>query len=332
MKILIVDDSPIDVMLVSSFLNEVGYEDVISMQSADDALKLLNRKRLRSAPSTNVDLILMDIEMPGLSGIEACRQLKLSKHTQDIPIIIITAKSDMSSFKLAFSAGAHDFLLKPVQKVALQARINAALQLKKEINIRKTRENDLRRATGLLNIERKKAEQLLFNILPETIAKELKKKGSIKPQLYEDISVFLSDIVGFTKLSSMLDPESLIEELNDMFTAFDDIMEKHDCERIKTIGDAYLAVCGMPEKNPLHAKNIVKAALEIIKYLEERNDNSLIQWKIRIGIHSGDVVGSIVGIKKYIYDVEVIVMTGYSGDYSYENAVDKGASDLVFKP
>jgi class 3 adenylate cyclase len=88
-----------------------------------------------------------------------------------------------------------------------------------------------------------------------------------------------------------------------MFTAFDNIMEKNQCERIKTIGDAYLAVCGMPEANENHARNIVQSAIEMIAYLRERNARSKVQWRVRIGINSGPVVGGIVGVKKYIYDI-----------------------------
>ncbi len=88
-----------------------------------------------------------------------------------------------------------------------------------------------------------------------------------------------------------------------MFTVFDDIMTKHKCERIKTIGDAYLAVSGMPLKNKDHAENMIKAASEIKNYLEDRNKTTEVKWRIRIGIHSGKVVGGIVGVRKYIYDV-----------------------------
>jgi len=88
-----------------------------------------------------------------------------------------------------------------------------------------------------------------------------------------------------------------------MFTAFDDIMERNHCERIKTIGDAYLAVCGMPDKQENHAGFMAKSAMEICAYLDQRNQNSKIQWRIHIGLHSAKVVGGIVGVKKYIYDV-----------------------------
>lgn len=125
----------------------------------------------------------------------------------------------------------------------------------------------------------------------------MKNGGETQPELFENVTVFISDLVKFTALSAMLDPESLIQELNEIFTAFDDIMEANHCERIKTIGDAYMAVCGMPEPNPDHAVNMAKAALEIIEYLKNRNQDTLIKWQLRIGIHSGKVVGGVVGVK-----------------------------------
>ncbi len=301
MNILVVDDMMIDTVIIRKFLKKAGYGQLYTANSAVEAMDLLNQ--LSEGENTPVDLILMDVNMPGISGIEACRQIKLTRQLKDIPIIIFTAKPDVDMFKLALSAGALDFLHKPIKESELLARVHSALQLKAEIETRKEREYDLIEANRLLDLEKQKSEKLIENILPETIATELKQKGSTTPELYENVSVFLSDIVGFTMLASMLDPESLISELNDMFTAFDDIMEKNGCERIKTIGDAYLAVCGMPEPNADHAASIVRAGLEIIDYLNRRNENTLIKWKVRIGIDSGKVVGGVVGVKKYIYDI-----------------------------
>ncbi|QZY55274.1 adenylate/guanylate cyclase domain-containing protein [Crassaminicella profunda] len=151
--------------------------------------------------------------------------------------------------------------------------------------------------------EKKKSEKLLLNILPSKVAHDLKKTGKTEPESFENVTVYFSDIVGFTKISSTLKPKFLIDELNDLFTHFDNIMEKHSCERIKTIGDAYLAICGMHEKKQDHAQHMIQASIEILDYLNNRNKNTQIQWQIRIGIHSGNIVGGVVGIKKYIYDV-----------------------------
>lgn len=164
-------------------------------------------------------------------------------------------------------------------------------------------EIQVKERTKELAAEKEKTEELLLNTLPLKVVNDLKQNGKTEPESFEDVTVYFSDIVGFTNISSRLEPKMLIEELNEIFTGFDDIMEKHGCERIKTIGDAYLAVCGMPEKQEEHAQQMLQAAMEIKNYLVQRNESSEIQWKVRIGIHSGKVVGGIVGVKKYIYDV-----------------------------
>ncbi len=151
--------------------------------------------------------------------------------------------------------------------------------------------------------EKEKTEQLLLNTLPLKVVNDLKINGKTEPESFDDVTVYFSDIVGFTNISTSLEPAVLIRQLNDIFTAFDNIMERNYCERIKTIGDAYLAVCGMPDRRENHAEHMAKAALEIREFLEQRNSQIPIQWKIRIGLHSGKVVGGVVGVKKYIYDV-----------------------------
>ncbi len=151
--------------------------------------------------------------------------------------------------------------------------------------------------------ERKKSEKLLLNILPKKVASELKRSGKTVPERFESCTVYFSDIANFTSTSEHLDPVYLISELNDIFTTFDAIMEKHGCERIKTIGDAYMAVCGLPEPVEDHALRMVRAAHDILIALDARNRESEVQWRIRVGIHTGQIVGGVVGVKKYIYDV-----------------------------
>lgn len=148
-----------------------------------------------------------------------------------------------------------------------------------------------------------KNRALLENILPKKVISNLQETGRTDPELFHNVSVMFTDIVNFTTLSMDLPPEVLISELNDIFTKFDSIMDKYNCVRIKTIGDAYLAVCGLPEPNPNHTRNIVHAALECRDYLAERNRTAAHKWTIRLGVNDGDVVAGIVGVKKYIYDV-----------------------------
>ena len=146
-------------------------------------------------------------------------------------------------------------------------------------------------------------ENLLENILPKKIIEELRSNGYSDPEQFESVSVLFTDIVHFTDTSKKLQPSILIEELNDIFTNFDMIMDEYKCVRIKTIGDAYMAVSGLPEKNPSHLQNLISAALECRDYLAKRNETAKIEWKIRLGINFGCVVAGIVGVKKYLYDV-----------------------------
>ena len=155
----------------------------------------------------------------------------------------------------------------------------------------------------IISQEKAKSDKLLMNILPAGVANELKEQGKTEPKLFSNVTVCFTDIVDFTKISAKMEPGLLIAELNEIFTAFDNIVESHHCERIKTIGDSFMAVCGLPDENPLHAENIIRSTVEMIQFLEKKNLESKIEWKIRVGIHTGDVIAGVVGIKKYIYDL-----------------------------
>jgi class 3 adenylate cyclase len=155
----------------------------------------------------------------------------------------------------------------------------------------------------LLAAEKARSEELLLNIIPQKVLAELKSDGVVKPESFDNVTIFFSDIEGFTRTSAHMQPQLLIDQLNQIFTAFDEIMSKYNCDRIKTIGDAYMAVCGIPEKDPNHAEKILEAAREIRDYMNKRNETAEYKMAIRIGINSGKVVGGIVGIKKYAYDV-----------------------------
>ena len=154
-----------------------------------------------------------------------------------------------------------------------------------------------------LELEKGKSEKLLLNILPPHVADALKKHGRTEPELFENAVVMFTDFVGFTEMSSCVPPRDLIGELNELFTGFDNIIEKHGCERIKTIGDAYLAIAGIKPTKGHAASAMLDSAIDIIAYLCQYNTASARQWRIRIGIHTGSVVGGVVGIKKYIYDI-----------------------------
>ena len=123
------------------------------------------------------------------------------------------------------------------------------------------------------------------------------------PQLYDPVSVLMLDFVGFTDMVTSVEPSVTVTELNDIYSAFDRIGEQFGCERIKTIGDAYITVAGLPDPTPDHAKAVANAAIRYIRYLTRRNSSHPHQWRCRIGLATGAVVGSVVGIQKYVYDI-----------------------------
>ncbi|WP_439479355.1 adenylate/guanylate cyclase domain-containing protein [Chryseobacterium aquaticum] len=154
-----------------------------------------------------------------------------------------------------------------------------------------------------LQKEKQKTENLLLNILPHEVAEELKENGSSEAKYYDEVTVLFTDFVNFTQSSEKMGAEKMLVELNECFTAFDMIMEKHGLEKIKTIGDAYLAVCGLPLKNECHAYQTTLAALDIIEFIEERKKSNPNALDIRIGINSGSLIAGIVGVKKFAYDI-----------------------------
>jgi adenylate cyclase len=154
---------------------------------------------------------------------------------------------------------------------------------------------------------KKLSDELLLNILPEEVAEELKAKGSADAQLIDSVTVLFTDFKDFTQLAEKLGPKELVSEINECFSAFDLIMQKHGVEKIKTIGDAYMAAGGLPTPNQTHARDVVNAALAIQEYMQhykiEKSKAGKLFFDIRIGVHTGPVVAGIVGIKKFAYDI-----------------------------
>lgn len=155
-----------------------------------------------------------------------------------------------------------------------------------------------------LQIEKDRADNLLKNILPDEVAEELKNTGTSKAVYYEEVTVMFTDFFEFSRISMQLGAQELVAELHACFKKFDEIMEKYEIEKIKTVGDAYLAVCGLPTYQPDHAKTMLKAAIEIRDFIVARKkklgDKT---FNIRVGLHTGPVVAGIVGVKKFAYDI-----------------------------
>lgn len=190
--------------------------------------------------------------------------------------------------------GGADVVVIEAQNIAKQKEAEFMLDSYSRLVERQTRE---------LEQEKERAEKLLLNIMPRRIYEELKDYGTTTPQSFDRVSVLMLDFAGFTEMAIARDPTALIAELNDVFTSFDRIVEHFRGERIKTIGDAYMAVSGVPEPDPDHARHMARVALRMRRFLERRNQNSPTEWRCRIGIGAGPVIGSIVGVQKYVYDI-----------------------------
>ncbi|MCF6188614.1 MAG: response regulator [Desulfobulbaceae bacterium] len=285
--VLVVEDSPINRKILAQLLIRQGY-DVLTADSGEAALAQVQE--------TLPDLIILDILMPGMNGYATCKQLKTARATCDIPVIFISSLDATADKIDGFAAGGVDYITKPFQPAEVLARITTHLRLCRL-------QHKLEEQNRQMEAEKQKSEALLRNVLPARVARELLATGTCKPQLFTETTVCFTDIVGFTPASSRLSPEVIIHELNEIFTSFDRITLHNHCERMKTIGDAYLFVCGVPEPDPLHAQNVAQAALEMIEFLCKRNLEAKHSWQIRVGIHSGPLVGGVVGTEKYLYDI-----------------------------
>jgi adenylate cyclase len=167
--------------------------------------------------------------------------------------------------------------------------------------------NEMLQAQGkmhaLLEIEQKKTEDLLLNILPRQVVDRLKEDSSAIAERFNDVTILFADIVGFTQLSATISPEELVNTLNSIFTGFDQLVQKHGLEKIKTIGDAYMVVGGLPERRSDHVQAVASLALDMQAFMEEYNQRENKVLQIRTGIHSGPVVAGVIGTRKFLYDL-----------------------------
>ncbi|OFY86790.1 MAG: hypothetical protein A3F72_21095 [Bacteroidetes bacterium RIFCSPLOWO2_12_FULL_35_15] len=211
---------------------------------------------------------------------------KLIKHLNFLQLLTNITVTAIEKQRLA-----HDVLRQEKERRALMEKQNEIL------------EGIVRERTKELRAEKEESERLLYNILPEELAEELKHKGSITPMRHEEATVLFTDFKGFTLTSAKVSARKLVNELNEIFQAFDFITEKHSIEKIKTIGDSYMAVCGLPKESGYHAIQCVRAALDMIHFLEKRKAKSDFSWEMRVGVHSGPLIAGVLGTKKFTYDV-----------------------------
>jgi class 3 adenylate cyclase len=189
----------------------------------------------------------------------------------------------------------------------LSRQIVGQLELRRALLEAKRAMRELGEARKEIESERAKSDLLLLKILPRSVADELKENNKVAPRFWESATIVFVDFEGFTKLAERIEPRGLVDQLDQFFSAFDEIAERHRLEMLKTIGDAYMCVGGLPEPNRTHPVDACLAALEIIDYMDRANRQRerarMPRWEIRVGLHTGPVMAGVVGRRKFIYDV-----------------------------
>ena len=285
-RILIVDDRAANVHLLERMLRGAGYTAVASTTDPRLACALHRQNRY--------DLILLDLEMPGMDGFEVMQGLKEIEYGGYLPVLVITAQPE---HKLrALKAGAKDFVTKPFDLAEVLTRVYNMLEVRL-LNRETTRLYDQ------VVAEKKVSERLLLNVLPRSVADRLKLDPGIIADSFAQVTVLFADLVGFTRLSESMSPERLVVLLNEVFTHFDGVADHRGLEKIKTIGDAYMAVAGLPVASADHAVRAAHMAVDMIATLARFNRESGHSLEVRIGLHSGAVVAGVIGKRKFTYDL-----------------------------
>ena len=295
MKVLVVDDSRTLRNLLIRELTLIGITNISEAIDGNDAIDKIRNEAF--------DLVLLDMEMPELDGLETLKIIKLTPEFQYLPVIVISGSEQFERTIECIQIGAEDYLPKPYNPVLLQARVFSSLERKRLRNLDFERIIQLQHEKELLNIEQIKTEKLMLNILPKPIAERLKKGESNIAGSYPEVTILFSDLVGFTKIASQKTATELVRLLNDLFSRFDIRAENIGLEKIKTIGDAYMAVGGLPIPRPDHAQIVAKMALGMYEDLAAFNVANDIDINMRIGINSGPVVAGVIGFTKFSYDL-----------------------------
>ncbi|MEZ4452645.1 MAG: adenylate/guanylate cyclase domain-containing protein [Nannocystaceae bacterium] len=286
-KILVVDDNESNRNMLSRRLERQGH----TVQLADNG-----RRALEMLRSGDFDLVLLDVMMPEMDGYEVLERMHADDKLRGLPVIMISALDQLDTVVRCIELGAEDYLPKPFNPVVLRARIGACLE--------KKRLRDRERAyIKKLRHEQERSDQLLLNILPRPIANRLKEGQRQIADFFPDVTVLFCDLVGFTRISEQLPPADLVAMLNKIFSMFDLLAEKHGLEKIKTIGDEYMAASGLPMPRKDHAEAVAEMALDMLAVMDRFNAKHGTSIRIRVGLNCGPVTAGVIGTKKFAYDL-----------------------------
>jgi class 3 adenylate cyclase/CheY-like chemotaxis protein len=293
--ILVVEDNHELRKIIVLILRSLGYENVSEAADGRIALDLLLQREF--------DLVVLDIELPHVNGFEVLATLKNDPVRRHLPVIVASGLDRLDAVVKCTELGAEDFLPKPVNSVLLGARVAASLERKRLRDLERLRLLELQEEKRLLEAEQEKSERLLLNILPRAIAERLKRGEHTIAERHSEVSVLFADLVDFSTLASHTDPQELVAMLNDLFSRFDRLAGRRGLEKIKTIGDCYLVVGGLPEPSSSHAADVAEMGLEMLDVLGDLNRERGLQLALRIGINTGPVVAGVIGSRKFTYDL-----------------------------
>jgi class 3 adenylate cyclase len=285
--VLVVDDLVENRELISRRLSRLGYKVQLAA-SGEEALETVRKQ--------TVDLILLDILMPGIDGLQVLSRLKSDPAVRHIPVVMLSSEDQIETIVRCITLGADDFLPKPFNATLLAARVESSLSRKR------LRDHE----TALLErvrTEQAISERLLLNILPGPIADRLKAGEKTIADSFSDVTVLFTDFVDFTRLSASISPDVLVTRLNSIFSAFDRLCEQHGLEKIKMVGDGYMAVGGLPTPSVHHAHTVADVALAMQREASGFTLGNRRPCRMRIGINSGPVVAGVIGMRKFAYDL-----------------------------
>jgi adenylate cyclase len=283
-RILVVDDNDDNLYTLKQRLARQGYGDVMSAVNGREALDLL-----AAGP---FDLVLLDLMMPEIDGFGVLERMRADTALRHVPVIMISAISELDGVVRCIELGAQDYLTKPFNGVLLQARVGACLERKRLHDREVTHRLEVER-------ERRRADQLLHAILPASAVAELKATDRVQPRRFEDVVVLIADVAGFTSYCDARPPEEVVSNLQLLVEAFEASAVRFGMEKIKTIGDAVMATAGLLEPN----EDPVMAALRCAFATAAAARGNPARWEVRIGIHRGPVVAGVVGRSKFSFDL-----------------------------
>jgi class 3 adenylate cyclase len=282
--LLVVDDSDDNRYTLVRRLRRQGHENILEAAGGREALELLYHQP--------VDLVLLDLMMPDVDGYEVLSTMKQDMDLREVPVIMISAADEIDNVVRCLELGAEDYLPKPFNPTVLNARVTASLDKRR---LRRSEHAYL----SQVEQEKARADRLLEAMVPLGAVNELRTSGTVRPRRYDNVAVLFCDIVGFTAYCDSTGPEEVVAGLDLQISRFEEIAERHRVEKIKTIGDAFMATAGLlvALKNPLKAA--VDCGLEMVEAAATIEPH----WQVRIGIHQGPVVAGITGARQFQFDL-----------------------------